>query len=143
MSTVANLQAARAAIAIQSKWCTGKLLNPQGQMCALGALASVLSLPLKNHLNADNGDTYDRLAVTAEVNYLAEAAAKIRGLNADYHDSRVNLVYSVNDHTFPFRPEQHPDSPARQLTPVERHARVLKMFDEAIKIALADERLLP
>lgn len=143
MSTVANLRAARAAIAIQSRWTTGTLRDRNGSMCALGAVASVLSLPIKDGCKQDNEETYDRLATTRELFYLSRAAKRLRCERLFGYESPVQVVYGVNDSTWPFDPERRQGTPACQLTPAQRHARVIRMFDEAIKEALAEQQLLP
>lgn len=137
MSTVANLRAARAAIAIQSKWTTVTLRERNGSMCALGAVATVLSMPIKDGRGQDNEEVYERLSTTRELFYLSRAARRLRGGRMPLDgDPLTQIVYAVNDSTWPFAPDQHPDIPVRQLAPAECHARVIRMFDEAIKEAL-------
>lgn len=138
MSTVANLRAARAAIQLQAKWTTGKMLDTSGRMCALGAVAKVLGLPV--HIGIDNEKTYDKLNVSPEGRLLARAAARIRCNRRWDQHMPVAVIYALNDSQWGGGGR---NGLPRKLSEKEQHERVMLMFDEAIKEGLADSVLLP
>lgn len=114
------------------------MLDSSGRMCALGAVAKVLGLPV--HIGIDNEKTYDKLNISPEGRLLARAAARIRGNRLWDHHKPVSVIYCLNDsrwggggrHGLPLK-----------LSEKEQHARVVLMFDEAIKDGLAESILLP
>lgn len=110
MNTAYNLRLARQAITLQKNWCAGDLINSQGQMCALGAVARALSIPIGSDPNATISNAYNALRGTEEVRLLAEAAGTLRPEGR--HRLRMQRVYTLNDAC--------------------SHSRVLEMFDLAI-----------
>lgn len=102
--TIANLQAAKSAIALQKNWATAKLKNSKGQMCALGAVAHVLSINLYSA-------PYNKLEKTPEV---AALAAAVKGdKQVRWPEDNTDVVWLHND--------------------TEGFEAVHRMFDDAIK----------
>lgn len=95
--TIANLQLAKSAIALQANWTQGEL-NDEGRMCALGAVAKALSV---DPTSRQGYNPYRTLNERPEVAALSVAALTLWP-NMPRALRNVDSVFRFNDHkTFP------------------------------------------
>lgn len=107
MSVLANLQAAKSAIALQQNWGRSQLKDAEGRMCALGAVREVVDMPDANLADLDK---------LPEVRLLAKFGCPERARqNYTFRCQNSASVFMLNDRGC--------------------HADVMSMFDAAIEEA--------
>ena len=102
MSVLANLQAAKSAIALQKNWTQGTLKRNDGRMCALGAIREVRG--------GDRGTFMSAIDSWPEVKLLAKYGR--RNVGKFWEHKNCAAVHLLND--------------------TDGHAAVMEMFDKAI-----------